>query len=171
MINLTLLKSTRKALGMSQMRLARNSGISLPMIQLIETGKTNPSMRILEKLADCLFLRLDITGQAADWNVLVELGLPLQEEGLLKGNVNKNSLKKELIKACIELQAPNKVQDYERKKLCIESMILAMIDHYPSFFKKEFGKVPAVLKFNPKTISGKHIKLRRIALERISRHL
>lgn len=54
----TNLKRLRKAKGYSQTALARESGVSVGYISLIERGKADPSILILNRLANGLDLSL-----------------------------------------------------------------------------------------------------------------
>lgn len=54
------LRKRRELLGLRQSQLAQLSGISTRTIQLVEQGKTNPSLKILLDLADPLGLQLDL---------------------------------------------------------------------------------------------------------------
>ena len=50
------LKALRTRQGLSQRRLARNSGVSNATISLIEHGRTDPSMGLLKRILDALGL-------------------------------------------------------------------------------------------------------------------
>lgn len=54
------LKRRRELLGLLQAQLAQLSGISTRTIQLVEQGKSNPSLETLLQLADPLGLRLEV---------------------------------------------------------------------------------------------------------------
>jgi putative transcriptional regulator len=54
------LKQRRELLGLLQSQLAQLSGVSTRTIQLVEQGKTNPSLETLFQLADPLGLHLDL---------------------------------------------------------------------------------------------------------------
>ena len=53
------LKKRRELLGLLQAQLSQLSGVSTRTIQLVEQGKSNPSLETLLLLADPLGLRLD----------------------------------------------------------------------------------------------------------------
>ena len=71
------LKQIREEFGYTQMELAHKSGVSLPTIQNIESGKTNPGLAIADKLLSVLGFHLHIKSQAVDWDLLATLGAPL----------------------------------------------------------------------------------------------
>ncbi len=64
------LRKIREIHGLSQRRLARESGISNATISMIEHGKANPSMGVLKKLLDAVpmsvaeFFTMDVTTKA-----------------------------------------------------------------------------------------------------------
>ena len=58
MIFYSIIKERRALLGLTQQDLADYSGVSLRIIKSIETGKGNPSVRRLTKIADTLGLEL-----------------------------------------------------------------------------------------------------------------
>ena len=58
MIFYSIIKERRALLGLTQQDLADYSGVSLRIIKSIETGKGNPSVRTLTKIADILGLEL-----------------------------------------------------------------------------------------------------------------
>ena len=52
------IKDERKRLGVTQEMLADVAGVSVSSIKLIEQGKMNPTIQMLELLLDCLGLEL-----------------------------------------------------------------------------------------------------------------
>ena len=58
MIFYSIIKERRALLGLTQQDLADYSGVSLRIILSFETGKGNPSVRTLTKIADTLGLEL-----------------------------------------------------------------------------------------------------------------
>ncbi|MFI3261943.1 MAG: helix-turn-helix domain-containing protein [Rikenellaceae bacterium] len=54
----SIIKSRRAMLGLTQQDLADYTGLSLRIIKSIETGKANPSMGTLNRVADILGLEL-----------------------------------------------------------------------------------------------------------------
>ena len=54
----TIIKERRALLGLTQQELADYTGLSLRIIKSIETGKGNPSIGTLTKIADTLGLEL-----------------------------------------------------------------------------------------------------------------
>ena len=54
MLYVDLIKERRAVLGLTQQDLADYTGLSVRIIKAIETGRGNPSLRTLEKIADIL---------------------------------------------------------------------------------------------------------------------
>jgi transcriptional regulator with XRE-family HTH domain len=129
------LKQARIQLGLTQVELAQQSGVSLLTVQNIENGRANPSLETLEALAKSLNLKLILEPQKTDWNKLSFFGAPL--------TLGEN----------------------------LKVMILAIRDHYPSVFRDYFRNSPAIVQLIPKKMSGRLIKLRRLALSRMAEYL
>ena len=56
---ITQLAEVRKAKGLTQRKLAYLSGVPRVSIARYETGKVSPNIRVLEKLADALGVKVD----------------------------------------------------------------------------------------------------------------
>lgn len=54
------IKDERKRLGVTQEMLSDVAGVSVSSIKLIEQGKMNPTIQMLELLLDCLGLELTV---------------------------------------------------------------------------------------------------------------
>lgn len=57
-MNYNIIKERRAVLGLTQQDLADYSGLSVRIIKSIETGKGNPSIVTLNKIADILGLEI-----------------------------------------------------------------------------------------------------------------
>lgn len=166
-----LLKNKRTALGFTQVGLAQKSKISLQNIQLIESGRGNPSFDTLVKLFEALEIEITFSNKAFDWDLLISLGLPLSAKKEMQIALNRDSLVHALSSACHDLeQNPDQI-DYDRKKLSVEAMLLSLNLHYTKFYASKIKSKPNVHGFYPKEITGHHIKLKRIILDRISKFL
>lgn len=55
-----LIKERRREIGVTQEQLSDVSGVSLSYIKLVEAGKANPTVSVLETLLDCLGLEIVI---------------------------------------------------------------------------------------------------------------
>ena len=60
------IRKRRELLGLLQPRLADIAGVSRRTVQLVETGKANPSLEILLKIADPLGLKVKLTLKESD---------------------------------------------------------------------------------------------------------
>jgi len=54
------MRHRREELGITQAELAERAGLQQPAIARFETGGTMPTIPMLERLADALFLRLNV---------------------------------------------------------------------------------------------------------------
>lgn len=59
-MNYSIIKERRALLGLTQQDLADYTGLSLRIIKDIETGKGNPSVATLSKIAEILGLELQL---------------------------------------------------------------------------------------------------------------
>ena len=71
------LKRLRVDLGLTQMELATKSGISLPTIQNIESGKANPILDILTRIFNVLGLEIKVSAPDFQVEKAILLGMPL----------------------------------------------------------------------------------------------
>ncbi len=167
----SLFRSTRKKLGMTQSELAQASGVSLPNIQIIESGKGNPSIKTLEAIAGALSLSFGFEIKKADWDALAVCGAPLMVEKLPKERRMARTLIRSMKECGLELSENRGNAGLERRKEAFQALLLALRDHYPAFFQKAFGKVPTVRAHLPKALDGRLIKLRRQALAVLGTYL
>src|SRR4051812_35640967 len=75
------LREVRADLGITQVELAYQSGVSLPTVQNIEAHRANPSLETLSALANQLGLELTLRVKPANWEALCFYGLPLMDSG------------------------------------------------------------------------------------------
>lgn len=59
-MNFQLIKERRNLLGLTQQELADYTGLSLRIIKSIESGKGNPSIGTLSKIAEVLGLEIEM---------------------------------------------------------------------------------------------------------------
>lgn len=128
------LKKLRKSLGLTQMKLAVNSGVSLPTIQNIEAGKANPSLSVLKSLFEVLQHDIVIQPQPIDWEELIRFGLPLTTA---HKNLRKQARKKDelliLLKRAL-LQYPQAEKRTQRNWEALAGFLLGLKTHFPRVF-------------------------------------
>ena len=61
------IRELRRALGLTQERLAAEAGISLRMVRYIEKGKKIPTIDLVERIAAALELTFEELGLVAAW--------------------------------------------------------------------------------------------------------
>ena len=64
---INILKDRREALKITQEHLAELSGVGLRTLKAIESGKGNPTLDTLNKLADVLGLELKLEVKKTNW--------------------------------------------------------------------------------------------------------
>lgn len=160
-------------MGLTQAALSQVSGISIPMVQLVESGEGNPSVKTLSKIFKPLGLNWEIKLESANWDLLTICGLPIYAEK----NYNISPSAKMLvsqIKIAIEELKQNfnkKSADFLRKNEALESLVIAIKHYYPTFYKKELSVSKSVNDFVPKELTGRHIKLVRLCGPYLARYL
>jgi len=156
----------RKTMGLTQAELAQKSGVSIPWIQLIEKGEGNPSLQILNRIAEVFGIQVTFSQPQADWGALSELGVPIlkttQSQPLL--NLNSELLIFHLKRALISEMS-------EREKHAVYSTLLALSHHYPQHIQKEPTLKNFLNQHSLQLDHGQVIKLRRLALASISKYL
>ena len=172
-----VLKKRRNDLGISQTHLSHLSGLSIASIQNVEAGKANLSISNLASLLEVLGYDLKLEKRQFEWDRLIKYGLPVLSEESLEpdGVLEIEWLEKLLVSACAEFiqqRKPGSAQ-YLREKEALQAMVLALKDHFPKLYDQRFANYKVIKAFYPRTdeISGKLIKLRRIAIDRLAKYL
>ena len=146
----------RRELGLTQVELSNLSGVSVPFIQLVESGRSNPSLETASALLSSLGLAFQIVEQVPDWSELSKFGVPIGEQPKQiewLGTKSEASLRKAYL---FVLKNKNLIRERE----AVEAYLVAIRDHYPTFFRRFKDLAPDL----PKILSGRLIKLRRISL-------
>ena len=163
-----IIKRARVDLGLTQMELASKSGISLPTIQNMESGKANPSLDILTRVLNALGLEIKISAPSFQLDRAILLGVPLSSS--LPISVMKPS--RELL--CLEsIKWTHHFRENmfsEREKLAVTSFLCAIKDYWPTIYREIecqiFNKQIEATRNN-----GHLIKLRRMAIATLSTYL
>ncbi len=162
------LKRLRVDLGLTQMELATKSGISLPTIQNIESGKANPSLDILTKILNVLGLEIKVSAPAFQVEKAILLGVPLSSN-------QSNTLIKPS-RDMLFLEARKWAHYFrenifsERESLAMTSFLCALKDYWPSIYSDI--ECPIFDKqIESSRNNGRLIKLRRMAIARLSTYL
>jgi transcriptional regulator with XRE-family HTH domain len=170
-----IIRLRRKTMGLSQNELAHRSGVSLPTIQNIEMGKANPALATLEALLSALNLRINIETRPANWSLLAACGAPLfsteADDHRPSRKVDAQTLLRSLGEAALELADVNEIPDRPRKLEAIQGLLVALRDHYPSFFRRHCAPSPVIMRLLPKTTTGRLIRLRRLASDALAEYL
>jgi transcriptional regulator with XRE-family HTH domain len=148
-------KTQRKLIGISQAKLAASSGVSLPMIQLIEAGKANPSLDLMEKLNQTLGLKLSLTyTHRRSETLLVHLGLIRKSSSMPMVKLSSENFSLWIQECQREMLADidPKLED------AFAGVLLCIAEYFPTFAKKLH------LHMDKMRIDGRTIKFKRIAL-------
>ena len=164
-------RDLRRSQGMTQAELARLSDLSLPSIQNLEAGRGNPSWSSVMRLFDALGAEAHVSPQQADWDALSELGLPLRPRNERRGPRTRALLLRELRKAALELAGDSGMPDRERKAEGLAALLLAIRIHYPSLYRRSIARSPLLASMEAKTMTGRLIKLKRVASQRLAGYL
>jgi transcriptional regulator with XRE-family HTH domain len=166
-----LIREQREALGWTQSELARAASVSLPTIQKFEAGRGNPSFSVLCSVLGVLGLELVPTLKPFQgWDELAWHGLPMMSQSKQPEAFFPNA--NQLVE--LTQMAAQEVSQRDvslRKKEALQALLLALAHHYPLFYKKNFSENRNVKKVFPEELSGRLIKLRRGALQKVSYYL
>jgi transcriptional regulator with XRE-family HTH domain len=161
-----LIKKYRTVVGLTQVQLAAQAGVSLPTVQNIELGKAkNPSLDVIERLCGVLGLRVEIRTHPCDWEYLAFCGVPFEVD-FGSNAFGVTDLKRELSRALIEL-------DEKRSQPKADALIgffLALRDHYPDLLE-QLGRAHLMHFLKAKKIEPRHFKLRQSAFNRLKKVL
>jgi|GEM_PF-4248047 len=157
------IRASRELLGLSQVELSKQSGVSLPMIQLIEAQRANPSFEVLSKLLSALGLELDLHPTQTAKERLVEAFGLVTGSGPTIHRLNRDRLKlwiQQIIQESTANPSQKHVSEHvpERIQESFEGLSLAIFEYYPTFFR-------TLCLPEPGRITGRQIKLKRIALQ------
>lgn len=158
-----LLRQRRLDLGLTQPQLAQRAGLSLPAIQQIESGRGNPGLRTLLSLFSVLGIDAEVQVRTPNWGALAAFGVPLLVESDVRGASALSALEgAELLREAAA------VTDWdERQREALQATLSAIQSHYPSFFARELADHSGVMKLIGLPVTGRVIKLRRLALAKV----
>ncbi len=160
------IREARKELSISQIELSRMSEVCLATVQNLEAGRANPSLSTLERILRSLGLKLKVDDSSADWDALIDCGLPLTKRGSLRRAPTIEILVHNLRLAARDAERQCLGTSPERKRESLEAVLLALQTSFPTTYHKNFAKSPMMNDLVPDDPDGRVIKLKRIA-ERI----
>jgi transcriptional regulator with XRE-family HTH domain len=164
------IKESRTFLNLTQVELAQLAVVSLPTLQNIESGKSNPSLSIVLNLLEVLGLNLKMDTHPIDWNLLSINGIPLLLNSDIKLSSTEstipNEFTRELRKALLLLKQ-GLLNVKSREVEAFIAYLWALRDHYISSYKKIVGEDIKLDSYINKNNINNLIKLRRIAIANI----
>jgi len=134
----------------------------------MECGRANPSLTTLESVLEPLGLRLGIEERPADWDVLCALGLPLSEDMVVRVVPQGD-----LLVAQIRLASRDLVRagNGERKTEALQALLLALAHHFPSLYRTRLAGSRHVRSIIERPVTGRVVKLGRIARSALAEYL
>ncbi len=162
-LSLPSFRSYRHAVGLSQVQLAAQSGVSLATLQAIEAGQGNPEWDTIQRLGQALGFEVALSPVRPDWNLLIRAGVPLGEDMKGKRSPSRTS---EVLR---EWDRAWQSKPSEREREALQAFALALHDHFPTLFASRWTKSSAVEEALRLEVTGRVIKLRRIAISLIAR--
>ena len=178
------IQEVRRLQGLTQTDLASRSGVSLPTIQNLESGRANPTLATLSALLNALGLELSSQPRPADWDGLALCGAPLmvgeEPEADSRENLTVSErlhgptsdlLLRNLRDACLELHEHPGTPDPGRRREAVQALLVAIRLHFPHFFGDYLAGVDLYKPYLAEPITGRVIKLVREAVAALARYL
>ena len=153
-------KSARLQLGITQAELSQLSGLSLPIVQKLEYGLANPSLKTLRQIGDVLGFEITWTAAPIDWSMLVSAGLPLRGIPTSNAAVEPTRLIAEARRAWFS-------DTSARERECLTAFFLTVRRHYPSVWRRRCHGI----ELPPDMDMSRMLKLSRLVLRRLSKLL
>jgi len=154
------IRTFRELQGLTQQELARKSRVSVPMIQLIEAKKANPSIEVLARIFKVLGIDFKFHNEMDPREQLaLYFGLLTSKAVSQIRALNPERLSRWIAMVGRLEDAP---PDYngrtdERTQEAWDAILLAIVEYYPSYFKS-LGVA------RPIEVTGRVIKLKRMAV-------
>ena len=163
----------RRGLGLTQGELAARAGVSLATIQAMEAGRANPALGTMERILGVLGMELCVEVAGVDWDMLAALGVPIS--GAKRGGdiaPTKQLLLKHLRRALAHVGSGRALRDGDQRKAeALAATMLAFRRHFPTLYEKHFGRSTEVEELVQGLMSGRTIKLTRMATSRLAEYL
>jgi transcriptional regulator with XRE-family HTH domain len=159
----------RRRLGLTQRELARSSRVSLATIQNIEEKRGNPAASTLEKIAGALGLEVALCPLPVSWDKLARLGIPLSLPVKLR---SRRPQPDELVSA-LKLAASHlsEMPGMAREREAVQAALLALRRQFPAFYRRHLERSQAIGSVFPVAITGRLVKLARLATSRFAEYL
>jgi len=161
----------RHALGLTQADLSARAGVSLATLQNIEADHANPTLSTLMSVLDVLGLDLVLCSRSVDWDALCVLGLPMIQERECAVERSPEMLEHHLHLAVAELRCLKDIPGADRKRDAVRGLLLALRDHFPQFHGGGLARSSMVSELLDGHLTGREIKLTRIARRTLAEYL
>ena len=164
------IRDYRQRLGWSQAELARRAEISLLTVHQFEAGRGNPSLQVLEAMTRVLGTEIRFQAREPDWALLARMGVPITAPESRSPVPKRERFLDELLYAVLSVQDVHPATE-SRERETLRATLFALQSHYPTWFKRFLSRSTAVQGMIRQPITGREIKLRRIALQGLAKTL
>jgi len=161
----------RIELGLTQSELSSRADVSLATVQNIEAGRANPSVGTLSRVLSVLGLELDIGPAPVDWDMLAALGIPLGSTGGATVRPTPELLVRQLYLGLAELSRSRADILDHRKLEAMQATLYALRAHFPEFHARYFGRSLSARRLLPEKLSGRLIRLSRVAAANLAEYV
>lgn len=165
-----LVRHLRIRAGLSQRELSKATRVSFRQIQRIESGESDPSLRLANQILKAFDAQLIHNFREPDWALLCSIGMPLELSAPSAPPTRDwDFIQKEIAYACHFLIENKNDNTRGRFFDSLKALLLSLKSHYPTRFKFLERKVDG--QFDLTTIRGRDIKLRNICLHTLAKRL
>ena len=177
------IRDERRRQGLTQSGLARRAGVSLPTVQNLEAGRTNPTYSTLRAVLGVLGLEMRVETRTMDWERLAALGAPLMvgegsprewgaaHTGESPLTTDGASLLAALRDGCRDLSAPGRQGLDQRRREAVQALLLALRTHFPAFYTEHLAGIPLYEDPLSQPITGRIIRMKRQATSALAEYL
>jgi transcriptional regulator with XRE-family HTH domain len=166
----SFIKALRQKIGLSQRLFATSASISFRQLQRIEKGESDITLTKFLSMLDTFGLKLTIEPEQPNWMTLAYFGMPITCHDHTEVNYSEKELVRNITICAPYLAIKNTDISLQRARDAFKALLLALMTHYPTKFKKivRKSKLDLIKLFNLHQISGRDIKLRNICVARLA---
>lgn len=145
--------------------------VSLATVQNIEAGRANPAVGTLGRILDVLGMDLELRRRPVDWDLLVAMGVPLQQQGAANVRPTPELLARLLRSAVAELMQCPGVDVDQRKMEAVQATLCAAQRHFPTFYRRYFARNLLACALVRRKTTGRLVRQGRLAASRLAEYL
>lgn len=154
---------------MTQFQLAVNSGVSLPTIQKIESGNSNPGLQVIENILKCLHYGIQYAPLSPNWDLLASYGVPLSSRAKPENSPQRNILLALLKNSLLyySVESPKPTREWE----ALAAFLMGLKTHFGDFYDQLGPLKIQVENLIQQQSPARLYKLRRIAISTQAKYL